>query len=243
MHQSRSIIVAAIAAIAIASTVTAAVVIAAPTAIGPIFAGVMATPKPSIPPGPATPAELDALVTASRAQHRQYLRDFIASGADPRSLPRVLIPATAPVPESLSEAVRRADVIVRGRVLSTSFAIPADDNVPLATSTVQVVETVKQRQSGVCARLSVLQRGGPVPQANGGGLAQLSTDELILAGDEVILLLQYREDLGGSYRPVPGAGTYFVSNGRVVPEHSNRFGATVVGQPTAAFMAALRAAA
>jgi hypothetical protein len=168
--------------------------------------------------------------------HVTYLRDFVASGRDPHTLPRLWIEATSDAPESLAVAARAAEVVFVGVVSKTTFD-SGPDGLPVAHSTVRVTDVLKGSPAG---EVQVQQAGGPVPQPNGtGGLAQLTTDELILPGDQVVILGSFRSDLG-AYQTSPTAGVYFVREGRVYPEESNRFGHPLRGQPLAVFSAALR---
>lgn len=199
------------------------------------------TPKPTPPAGPATAADFDALVASSRSRQDQFVRDFMASRQDPRTLQRVVISATAPLIPNLGAAVAAADTIVRGRVESTSFA-PSDSGTPVATSTIRITQIVKAgRLTPGQQQLSLRQIGGPVPQANGGVLAQLETDELVLPGDDVVLLLSGRSELGADLQALPVAGIYFVTKTGILAEHSNVFGNAVNGQVPELFTARIQA--
>ncbi len=67
--------------------------------------------------------------------------------------------------------------------------------------------------------VTVTQLGGPVAHGQGGALAELDADELILPGDQVVLLLT-QPVAGGSLRTVQGGGVYFVRNGAMAGESS-----------------------
>lgn len=106
----------------------------------------------------------------------------------------------------------------------------ARDGFPVAT--LRLTDLLKAPAAQAAgAEVQILQVGGPIPQPKpiDGVLAQLTIDELVLAGDEVIVLANYRTDLG-VFQALPGAGVYFERNGRVVPEDSNRFGAALLGR-------------
>jgi hypothetical protein len=122
----------------------------------------------------------------------------------------------APV-TSLDEATDVAELVVYGKVVRTEFSVPTDGELPLATSTIRVMRTGKGEAPG---EIVVRQVGGPILWANDGegGLAYLSTDELVLAGDEVILSVFHD---GVAYTTVPGRGVYFVRNGTVATATSN----------------------
>ncbi len=196
--------------------------------------------KPTPPPGHSFD-EAKAIVAASRLLHEQYLRDFVASGRDPRSLPRGMMEATGDVPAALADAVRGAQLVARASVVRTTFT-SGPDGFPVATSTLRLTDVLKApaaQAAGV--EVQILQVGGPIPQPKpiDGVLAQLTTDELVLTGDDVIILANYRTDLG-VFQGLPGAGIYFVRNSRVVPEDSNRFGATLLGASPANVLTLMR---
>lgn len=183
------------------------------------------TPKPLPPAGPASAAAFDALVAAGDARQQQYLREFVASGNDPRSLPREFVSGTSGEPDTLRGVIAASAVIVRAQVVRTEFVHQPRD-LPLTVSTVRVSEVA--RGSAVGSELKVVQRGGPVPQPNrqGGALAQLETDELLLTGDDVVLFLRAEPRVGG-YMTIGAAGIYFIRNGNLVPEQHNRLWETV----------------
>ena len=197
-------------------------------------------PKPT--PGPARPIqEAQAIIEASNARHVQFLKDFVASRRDPRSLPRLSIEATGDVPRSLEAAVPAAQLVARASVIHTAFT-SGRDGFPVTTSTLRLTEVVKAPGAqSVGAEIRVLQVGGPVPQPKpmDAGLAQLIIDELLLTGDDVIILANFRADLG-VFQPLSAAGIYFIQNGRIVPEESNRFGSTVAGASPSLLLAKMR---
>jgi hypothetical protein len=117
-------------------------------------------------------------------------------------------------------------VIVRGIVERTTFEVNPSGGLPIATSTVRVLSV----QKGVVETnvIVVRQSGGPMAQEVDGALAQLDTGELILPGDDVVLLLR-RGDRG--YSPEPATGVYFVRDGRTYAQALNPFGNELAGQP------------
>jgi hypothetical protein len=205
-------------------------------------AGTLGAPIPKPTPGPGLSiAEAKAILDAAHSADVQYLKDFVASGRDPRSLPRIEIAASGLIPQTLAEAVGAAQLVARASVIRTTFVSGA--NGPLATSTLRLVEVLKAPASqSVGMEIQVLQNGGPVPQPMpmGGGLVQLPTDELVLAGDDVIILANFRPDLGGVFQPLWGAGILFNKNGRIVPEESNRFGDSLARATPAEVLATMR---
>jgi hypothetical protein len=205
-------------------------------------AGTLGAPisKPTPPPGHSM-AEAQAIIDAAHSANVQYLKNFVASGRDPRALQRIEIAASGDLPETLAEAVGAAQLVARASVIHTTFVSGAD-GFPLATSTLRLVEVLKAPASqSVGTEIQVLQVGGPVPQPMpmGGGLVQLPTDELVLAGDDVIILAKFRPDLG-VFQPLWGAGILFNKNGRIVPEESNRFGHSLAGTAPAEVLATMR---
>lgn len=144
----------------------------------------------------------------AHARARQFLLDFVRSGKDPHELPPLYLSDVAPAANSLEEAAKQADLIVRGRVTKTTFE-PGDGSLALATSTISIRSVIAGTASG---EITVLQRGGPVPQDVGGALAQLEGDPVVLPGDEVILLLMSQEK---TFRTVPGGGVFLVTEGRI----------------------------
>ena len=206
------------------------------------MAGTLGAPisKPTPPPGHSI-AEAKAIIDAAHSADVQYLKNFVASGRDPRSLQRIEIAASGGIPQTLAEAVGAAQLVARASVIRTTFVSRAD-GFPLATSTLRLVEVLKAPASqSVGMEIQVLQAGGPVPQPMpmGGGLAQLTTDELVLAGDDVIILANFRPDLA-VFQPLWGAGILFNKNGRIVPEESNRFGHSLARATPAEVLATMR---
>lgn len=167
-----------------------------------------------------------AIVEKAHADEFEWAQEFIASGKNLRSLKPVEYETWAEPVTSLQEATQSADLIVHGKVERTEFSLSPDGGLPVARTTVRVTSAAK----GTAARETILVRqlGGPILWANQakGGLAYLATDELILAGDEVILSL--KRD-GEEYSTIPGRGIYFVRDGKVVPAKSNRAGFDLAG--------------
>lgn len=196
--------------------------------------------KPTPPPGHSI-AEAQAIMDKAHAANVQFLKDFVASGRDARSLQRIEIAASGDVPPTLAEAVHAAQLVARAVVIHTTF-VSGTDGFPLTTSTLRLVEVLKAPSSvSVGTEIRILQVGGPVPQPMpmAEGLAQLTTDELVLAGDDVIILANFRADLG-VFQPLSGAGIFFNENGRIVPEDSNRFAGLLGGATPAVVLAAMK---
>lgn len=171
-------------------------------------------------------AEKQAFVDKAHADEFAWAQAFVASGRNLRSLKPVEYEAWAGPVTSLQEATESADLIVHAKVERAEFSISPDGGLPVARTTVRVMSAAK----GTASRETILVRqlGGPILWANQakGGLAYLATDELILAGDEVILSL--KRD-GEEYSTIPGRGIYFVRDGKVVPARSNQAGFDLAG--------------
>jgi len=91
------------------------------------------------------------------------------------------------------------------------------------TATVSVRDVGKGSIAG--PRTVVRQSGGPVARPGGrGALVRLEGEELILPGDEVVLLLTRSQATTPEYRAIFGAGVQFVRNGRFSGESAKRYG-------------------
>lgn len=215
--------------------VITAVVVAAAVAAGQIQAQ-LGEPSKQLPDPWAglSDAQRAEIVAAAHARNDEYLQNFIRTGQDPRSLPRLEVPAYAASPPSLRDAVAESTLIGTGRVMSVNFAPNPSGGMPLATSSVALDRVVKGEP---VPTLTIVQLGGPVAQETGGALAQLNNDELLLPGDDVVLFLG-RDSLG-EWRPLPGAGIIFIESGLAVPEASNAFGTSLKGQTKAAVVAVI----
>jgi hypothetical protein len=174
---------------------------------------------PNNPDAGLTDAQRAAEVAATHAANDQFLRNFVAQHGNPHSLPVIRVGTWAAPPPTLAAAASRAQTIVHGTVQDVTFVPNPSGGLPIATAHVQVLETIKGQASQV---ISVGQLGGPVAQKTGGALAELDSDELVLPGDEVVLLLQPTGSSGVS-RTVLGGGVYFVRNGVVTGESSEQY--------------------
>lgn len=187
------------------AVVVLAMAIASPVAVA---LGVLAKLPTMFPDLGLSDAERQARVDVAHERGRRYLLDFVASGQDPRSLPRIYYATFAATPSTIDEVVSQAALVVRGTVIETTFAF-SDDGLPTATSRVAVTVVIDGAST---KEVVVEQRGGPVPQELGGALAALESDPIILPGDEVILLL--RPGGGGVFRTAHG-GVYLVERGQI----------------------------
>ncbi len=198
-------------------------------------------PKPKPPLSRGSDTEYAQRITAGRTMQHRFVTDFVAQGRDPRSVPRISLPAYGLGPASLVEAVAQAEVIVVGRVEHTLFSPdPFGGTTPLATSQIGVEQVLKGAPT---KSLTLFQSGGPMLHSTGGSLAEAliqdDNNELVLSGDDVVLLLQPVAGRPEGFLPLPAAGVLFIKEGRVVPEHSNRFGESVMGKTKAELLAAI----
>ncbi len=219
----------------IGASVTAALAVA--LGFAALQASGSAASKPQPPFSRGSDEEYARLIGSSRSRNETFLSAFNTQGRDPRALRRVTVATTyAPGPLTLRDAVGAADVVVRGRVISVAFRANVYGGIGETVSTVEISETMK---GGATSRVTVAQLGGPMASEDGNGiLAQTDTDEILLPGDDLILLL--RKSASVHLTTVPGAGILFVRAGLVQPEASNRFGGAVRGQPAIELLATLR---
>ncbi|HEX7158282.1 MAG TPA: hypothetical protein VF214_04685 [Edaphobacter sp.] len=206
--------------------------------LGLLVAAVAANSAPS-KPGPNPEAGMTdqqrlAIRDAAHARNAQYLNDFVAQGRDPHSLPVIQVGTYGAPVSTLNAAVSASDEIAHVRVRGVNFANDPSGGMPTATTTLDVIGSVKGASSTV---LVIHQVGGPVWQAPGGALAELDTDPLLLPGDEAIVML--KRDSSGFMRPLIGVGVTFVKNGRVQAEDANPFGAILTGHTADELMASL----
>jgi hypothetical protein len=190
---------------------------------------------PHDPMAGLSPAQREAIVASAHARNDEFLRNFVAQHRDPRSLPVGWLDSYAAPPASLTAATADADLIVHGRVQNVTFERNPSGGMPISTAQVQVLDTVKGHAA---QRISVGQLGGPVAKGDGGALVQFRGSELILPGDEVVLLLK-QVGAGEPFRTVFGAGTYLVRNGVIAGENAEHYG--VSGQPLQWFVNKLSA--
>ena len=140
-------------------------------------------------PVPASFADPSQAIADAGARSDAALAAFRASGCEPRALRQVAVShLDGPGPVTLEDAVARADTIVVGRVRSIEpldVYAPARQG-PVSTARIDVVQTLKGTPR---PSLEARQFGGIAPQPDGLVLGHLGM-ELILPGDEVVLLLE-----------------------------------------------------
>jgi hypothetical protein len=169
-------------------------------------------------------AQKQAQVDQTHARNAAFLRDFVSRHGDPRTLPVIRVPDDQVAPATLREAVDEAQIVVRGTVTDTSFALNPQGGLPLATASVTTIQVVKGH---VPSDFQVRQLGGPVAQGAGGALAELDDDPLLLPGDDVILLLRTGPD--GTLRTLPGDGILYVVDDVVRAESGSPIASAVNG--------------
>jgi hypothetical protein len=118
-----------------------------------------------------TSAERLAKIEAGRARQREFFDQFVASGQDPRSLPRISVsPYSGPI-ASLEETVATADAIVVGTVSRQEFSRSGEG---LERSRASIsVDTIIEDSTSLPDELVIEQTGGPVLGQNGPALFQL----------------------------------------------------------------------
>lgn len=151
-----------------------------------------------IPPSSEDPTRLIAIAAA---RSDAALAAYRASGCDPRALKQIgLSHIDGPPLPTYEEAVARADTIVVGQVRSLDpldVYSPARPG-PISTAHVDIAQTLK----GTPLRtIDVKQFGGIALQPEGLVLGHPGA-ELILPGDEVVLLLEQRAGAFWAVYPV-----------------------------------------
>jgi hypothetical protein len=171
------------------------------------------TGSAKLPPDPwagLSNPEREAQVQAAYDQQAKFIRDFQASGRDPRSLRRDAAEAFFVGPDSLREALRSADVVVVATVRNTTFEPVAGQWLGQARVTIDVLRGVKGEPEGA---LELIQPGSPAPTADGHGqLQEVDIAPVLLPGDRVLLMLHM--DASGTLTPLPGAGIVYLEAGR-----------------------------
>jgi len=184
---------------------------------------------------------IDTLRSEGNAKVVKWVEDFIASGQDPRSLPRSFITALpAPPVPTLDHAVEDADRIVMGEVIGVEFEVVEDTSGPATvwgTAHVSVESTLKGDEA---KEVMVRQSGGPWPDADMKAvLAYSEATPYLLKGDRVLLFLK-EDELG--YSAQVWTGTYLVDEeDRLDAVTGNPFEASVEAKTLPEFTAEIRA--
>jgi hypothetical protein len=150
-------------------------------------------------PVSAPSADPSRLIADAGRRSDAALAAYRASGCDPRALRQVALSHIDGPLMTLEDAVARADAIVVGQVRSLD---PLDVYSPtragpVSTAHVEVAQTLKGTRRG---SVDVKQFGGIALQPEGLVLGHMGA-ELILPGDEVVLLL--RQDGGAFWAVYP----------------------------------------
>lgn len=138
-----------------------------------------------------TEAEREEAISKLQQRNAAWARAFVARGNDPRSLPVVDLQTWSSGVMTLEEARAEAQFVVVGEVESQRFEL--GDGLGVSIATVRVEQVAKGMPSG---HIEVRQTGRPQWSPTGGELQQLAGDPLLLAGQQVVLLV--REDPAGS---------------------------------------------
>lgn len=186
---------------------------------------------------------VDTLRSEGNAKVVKWVKDFIASGQDPRSLPRSPTTALpAPAASSLDLAVEGAETIVIGYITDVDFEVVLDDTAGPAsvwgTAHVSVEGTLKGDQA---KEIMVVQSGGPQPNSDlkSGSLAYSEATPYLLKGDRALLFLK-KDELG--YYVQGWTGTYLVDKeDKLDAVAGNPFGASVEAQSLSQFSAEIEA--
>jgi hypothetical protein len=163
-------------------------------------------------PLPAPSVDPSRLIADAAARSDAALAAYRASGCDPRDLKQVALTHIDGPLVTLESAVARSDMIVVGEVRSLD---PLDvwspmRQGPISTAHVEVAQSLK----GTPPRsIEVKQYGGIALQPEGLVLGHMGA-ELILPGDEVVLLLQRRD---GAFWPVYPLGAVRVRGSSLDP--------------------------
>jgi hypothetical protein len=165
-----------------------------------------------------TDQQRESIHQAAHERNNAYLHAFVSQHRDPRALPPIWTQTYAPPPSTLAAAARSAQIIVYGRVQSITFAVNPSGGMPIAISQIRVERAIKGEASRV---MRVTQFGGPVAYGSGGALAEMENNELILSGDNVVLLLQ-RSSNSDSWQTMAG-GVYFVRDGIMTSQSSEYY--------------------
>jgi hypothetical protein len=174
-------------------------------------------------------------IAEGRERQRQFVRDFSASG-EPRSLPRMTIePYAGPAPP-LEISTERAIRIVVAAVTSVDFRPDGAQGPQTSNATLEVKDVLKG--PGGLRSLLVTQTGGPVLTTQGPALMQLSSSELMLPGDEVLVFLYDH----GPGLPLTAAGVVFFIDGAAMVGISSGLGAQVEGKTQAEVVSLVKAA-
>ena len=219
----RVVLVAALALVACGSTATQS----GSTRVCDLSA--VPTAPPTLPvvkgaPLPAPSTDPSRLIAAAAARSDAALAAYRASGCDPRDLKQIALSHIDGPLVTLEGAVARADMIVVGDVRSLD---PLDvwsptRPGPISTAHVEVAQSLKGTPS---RSIDVKQYGGIALQPEGLVLGHMGA-ELILPGDEVVLLLQQQN---GAFWPIYPLGAIRVRGSSLDPTTTTPYAELAAG--------------
>ena len=165
-------------------------------------------------------------VEDARARQRNFATGFIPNGGDPRALKRFSIDPYSAGHTSLELSVERAHLIVVGRVAAVEYR--ADDSNDGAHSRAKdAVSEVIRGPAGLTS-VEVRQFGSQMITNEGPALVQQSTGELLLPGDEVLLMLI---EVEGMNLALDGTGIIFFDGGIARPMAASLIKDQLTGLP------------
>lgn len=187
---------------------------------------------------------INALRSEGNKKYTEWVNNFIASGQDPRSLPRSPSSAlAAPPPPTLDLAVQAANTIVVGAINDVDFeVVPPDDPSGHAFVRTKARVSIESTLKGDPVKeITILQFGGPEPGSDweSGRLLYLEAAPLLLKGDRALLFLK-KDDLG--YYVQAWTGTYLLDkNDKLDALAGNPFEAAVEKKTLSEFTDEIRA--
>ena len=176
-------------------------------------------------------------VKDARSRQAEFVKAFNASRADPRSLRKVTIQAHAGSAGSLEEAADRANLIAVGTVKAVEFRPEDADGPARSLATVSLREVLKG-PTGLTS-VAVTQTGGSALSAEGPVLVQISNSELLLPGDEALLMLV---EVAGRSLAQSNVGVVFFENGLARTQASSPLQGQLGGKTQAEIIAQVKAA-
>ena len=171
-------------------------------------------------------------VDQAHTRNANWVQEFVDQGRDPRDLRVSNLQSYSPGATTLSEAREQSELIIEGRVLSTTYVPRTMPSVALSIATVEVIRVAKGLAEATS--IEVLQVGGPAWTEDGkGALVQFESDPLLLPNQRVVLLLvpahEESAKAAGLMQTVFGAGIYVVTPSGVKAPDTNAFAASVNG--------------
>lgn len=170
-------------------------------------------------------------------RYAAWIAEINSGGRDPRSYPVTEGLATADDPPStLSEAVRRAELIVAGEVTGVEFRPSADTVVRVRVSDVA--------RGSAGASVDVVLPVALMPQDDktwSPAIVAMDAYPMLYAGERVVLFLSTEPATGGLVTPQPWTGVYRVQNGRARAIPGSRLAPIVDGMTMEALLEEVKA--